>query len=91
MAFVLLGSLIDAGSSAHSLSTVKTGLRTCTALEITQWLMGIISTHVCAPLVLAMATIRGQRLFHLELPIVYYSRVATIRGRRLIEETQYSV
>ena len=60
--------LIDIGSSARSLSVplsaVNTSLRKCTALEIAQWASaGMITTRVYAPLVLAAATIRGQRLF----------------------------
>ena len=67
--------LIDASSSTHSLSVllspVEMSLRTQTALEIPRWASaGIISTRVCAPHVLAMATIQGRRLFSLDLPIV---------------------
>ena len=83
--------LIDAGSSMHSLSVllsaVKMSLRTQTGLEIAQWASsGIISTHVCVPPVLAVSTIRGQRLIYLEPPIVRlrfeggdYSRAASNR------------
>ena len=57
--------LIDAASGTHSLSfllsAVETGLRTRTALEITQWASAaMISTRVRVPRILAAATTWGR-------------------------------
>ena len=66
--------LIDAGSSYTSvlLSAVETSLRTWTPLEIAQWaLVEVIYTCIRALHKLATATVQGQCLFRLELPIVW--------------------
>ena len=53
------------------LSSVETGLKTRTALEIAQCASAaIIGKCVRVLNILAMATIQGWRLFHSELPIV---------------------
>ena len=56
--------LIDTGSSTRSLSVLLSAVEIRTALEIAQLASEtIISPRVRAPCILALATIREQRLF----------------------------
>ena len=76
---VQLRRLVDTGSSMHRLSVllpaVETSLRTCTALEIAQWvLVGIISTHIPVPRVLAVATNRGRLWLLIEVASLDWGR-----------------
>ena len=68
--WVIQIGMIDTGSSTCSLSVllsaVEMSLRTLTGLEIIQW-----ATCICAPHILATATIWGRHLFRSQLPIVW--------------------
>ena len=65
---------IHAGSSTCSLSVlllaIETNLRTWTCLEIARWVLAGIHGFMHCVYILATATIRWWRLFHLELLIV---------------------
>ena len=92
---VQLRRLINTGSSMHRLSVllpaVETSLRTCTAHETAQWvLVGIISTHIPVPRVLAVDTIEGGIYFARTSRLCgYCSRAATIQGWRQIKGIWY--
>ena len=92
---VQLSRLINTGSSMHRLSVllpaVETSLRTCTAHETAQWvLVGIISTHIPVPRVLAVDTIEGGIYFARTSRLCgYCSRAATIQGWRQIKGIWY--